>query len=500
MNNSEFSGPRYWKSLDDLAETPAFKEWVEREFPAGASELEGVNRRQFMKVMAASFGLAGLGMAGCRRPEQVILPYSKQPENVIPGIPVYYTSSQPGARDNIPVIVETHTGRPTKIEGNPSYLPYGGASSVFTQASVLDLYDPDRATKSKAGTATLSADAVRDRLAAIQQSHAADGGKGLVFLAEPSTSPSRAALVAQIKATFPAATWTEYTPIDRSTSEQAALAVFGKSLRALPQFADAKRVVSLDADFLLNADGVLSNARSFTKTRKVKDSTEATKMSRLYSVESTLTSTGSMADHRLRLSSSQMGGFIAQLGAAILAKKHVSGPLAKLLSEIGATVEVDSKWIEECAADLVDHAGHSMVIAGEHLPKSVHAIVIAINEALSAPIKYVEVPAAVAGIEATVARLNAGDVENLVILGGNPAYDAPVDLDWSSAQAKAKQIIYFGGSANETSDIASLFIARSHYLESWGDGRTFDGTLVPVQPMIEPLFPTFNELEVLARL
>lgn len=500
MNNSEFSGPRYWKSLDDLAETPAFKEWVEREFPAGASELEGVNRRQFMKVMAASFGLAGLGMAGCRRPEQVILPYSKQPENVVPGISTYFTSSQPGVRDNIPVIVETHTGRPTKIEGNPSYLPYGGASSVFTQASVLDLYDPDRATKSKAGTATLSEAAIRDRLTAIHKVHAADQGQSLLFLAEPSTSPSRAALVAQIKQTFPAATWTEYTPIDRSTSEQAALAVFGQSLRALPQFNEAKRVVSLDADFLLNADGVLAQARAFTKTRKVMDSKDASQMSRLYSIESTLTSTGSMADHRLRLSSSQMGGFVAQLGAAILAKQHITGPLSQVLAQAGQTVEVDGKWIEECATDLVEHAGHALLVAGEHLPKSVHAIVIAINQALSAPIKYVSVATAPAGIDAAVARLNQGDIQNLVILGGNPAYDAPVDLAWSSAQAKAQQSIYLGGSANETSELASLFIARSHYLESWGDGRTFDGTLVPVQPMIEPLFATFNELEVLARL
>ena len=148
MKNSEFSGPRYWKSLDDLAETPAFKDWVEREFPAGASEMEGVNRRQFMKVMAASFGLAGLGMTGCRRPEHVILPYSKQPENVIPGVPIYYSTSQPGSRDSIPLIVETHSGRPTKVEGNPSFKPYGGSTTLYAQASILDLYDPDRATKS----------------------------------------------------------------------------------------------------------------------------------------------------------------------------------------------------------------------------------------------------------------------------------------------------------------------------------------------------------------
>ena len=500
MKNSEFSGPRYWKSLDDLAETPAFTDWVEREFPAGASEMEGVNRRQFMKVMAASFGLAGLGMAGCRRPEQTILPYSKQPENVIPGVAIYYTSSMPGARDNVPLIVETQTGRPTKIEGNPSFTPYGGSTTVYTQASILDLYDPDRATKSKEGANILSPAVVRDRLEAIRQAHGADKGEGLVFLAEPSTSPSRAALVNQVKKAFPKATWTENTAIDQSTSEQAAQAVFGKSLRALPEFTKAKRVLALDAEFLINADGSLSQARDFTKTRKVKDSKDATKMSRLYSVESTLTSTGSMADHRLRLSSSQMGAFIAQIGAAVLQKKHVGGPLAAELAKIGASLKVDAKWIDACATDLVENAGHSIIVAGEHLPKSVHAIVIAINEALSAPINYVEVPTAEQGIATAAARLNKGDVETLVILGGNPVYDAPIDLDWSAAQAKATQSIYIGGEINETSQASNLFIARSHYLESWGDGRTFDGTLVPVQPMIEPLFDTFNDLEILARL
>ncbi len=500
MNDTEFSGPRYWKGLDDLAETPAFKDWVEREFPAGASELDGVNRRQFMKVMAASFGLAGLGMAGCRRPEQTILPYSKQPENVIPGVPVYYTSSQPTGRDNVPVIVETHSGRPTKIEGNPSYKPYGGATTVYTQASVLDLYDPDRATKSVAGTATLSPAAVRDRLAEISAAHSADKGAGLVFLAEPSTSPSRAALVQEIKKAFPKATWTEYAPVDLSTSEQAAQAVFGKTLRSLPQFAKAKRVLSLDADFLSGADGHTAFTRDFAKSRKVKDSKDAKKMSRLYSVESTLTATGAAADHRLRLSSTQIGAFAALVGAEILKAKKAGGAAIAKLEKAGASLNVDSKWIEECAADLVENAGKSLVVAGENLPKSVHAIVFAINDALNAPVKYVEVATAAASIEAAAARLNKGDVKTLVVLGGNPVYDAPVDLEWAATQAKAETSIYLGNAANETSAVSSLFIARSHYLETWADGRTFDGTLVPVQPMIEPLFDTLSDLEVLARL
>jgi molybdopterin-containing oxidoreductase family iron-sulfur binding subunit len=489
MNNSDFSGPRYWKSLDDLAETPAFKDWVEREFPAGASEMEGVNRRQFMKVMAASFGLAGLGMAGCRRPEQVILPYSKQPENVIPGIPLYYSSSQPGIRENIPVIVETHSGRPTKIEGNPSYEPFGGATSVYTQASILDLYDPDRATKS-----SVSETAVRDHLTEIRKAHTEDKGAGLVFLAEPSTSPSRAALAAKIKQTFPKAVWSEFSAIDRSNSEKAAKVVYGKTLRSIPDFGKAKRVLSLDADFLHDADGATGMARSFVKTRKVKDSKDAGKMSRLYAVESTMTSTGSMADHRLRLSSKQMGAFIAQIAAAL----GVALPSAAAKS--AKSLQVDAKWVEECAADLKSEVGNSLVVAGDHLPVSVHAIVFAINEALSAPVKYIELADAEAGISQAVSRLNDGSVKNLVILGGNPVYNAPADLDWAAAQARAEMSVYFGSDKNETAKAASLTIAASHYLESWGDGRTFDGALVPVQPMIEPLFPTFNELEVLARL
>jgi len=492
MNESELSGPRYWKSLDDLAETPAFNEWVEREFPAGASEMEGVNRRHFMKIMAASFGLAGLGMAGCRRPEQRILPYAQQPENLIPGVPVYYSSSAPGVHGSVPVIVETHQGRPTKIEGNPSYKPFGGATDTYTQASILDLYDPDRATKSRASGATISDTAVRDRLAALSETHSVDGGKGLVFLAEPSTSPSRLALVKAIQAKFPAATWTEYTPVSTTASEQAAAKVFGQPLRSLPNFEKAQRVLSLDADFL-GKDGNIADSKGFSKNRKVKDAKEASKMSRLYSVESGMSNTGAMADHRLRLSSSQMGAFAAKIAAALGLK------LPGNVTQAADALQLDAKWIKECAADLKENAGKSLLVAGEHLPESVHALVFAINAALKAPVSYVEVPATASGIEALAERLNDG-AKTLVILGGNPVYDAPVDLDFKSLMAKADESIHLSYSFNETSAEAGVTIARSHFLESWGDGRTYDGTLVPVQPMIEPLFPTFNELEVLARL
>ncbi len=492
MNESELSGPRYWKSLDDLAETPAFREWMEREFPAGASEMEGVNRRHFMKIMAASFGLAGLGMAGCRRPESRILPYAEQPENMIPGVPTYYSSSMPGIHGSMPIIVETHQSRPTKIEGNPSYRPYGGATDIYTQSSILDLYDPDRATRSRAAGASISVSGVRDRLTALSDAHREDGGKDLVFLAEPSSSPSRARLVEAIQAKFPEATWAEYAPVDRGAAERALAKLTGKPLRALPRYEQAKRVLAVDADFC-GKDADIGAARGFAMTRKVKDSSEASEMSRLYSVESGMTTTGAMADHRLRLSTSQIGAFVAKMAAAL------SIDLPAAANQAAATLELDAKWVAECAKDLKQHRGKSLVVAGPHLPESVHILVAAINDMLDAPIDYVEVPSAAPGIEAVAARLEQG-VKTLVILGGNPVFDAPADLDFESLMAKAEESIHLSYSFNETSAAADLLIARSHYLESWGDGRTFDGTLVPVQPMIEPLFPTFNELEVLARI
>lgn len=491
MNESELSGPRYWKSLDDLAETPSFRDWVEREFPAGASEIEGVNRRHFMKIMAASFGLAGLGMTGCRRPEQRILPYAKQPENVIPGVPVYFSSSMPGSYNNMPVIVETQQGRPTKIEGNPSYRPHGGATDVYTQASILDLYDPDRATNSRASGAAISDTAVRDRLLALNQAHGDDGGKDLVFLAEPSSSPSRARLVQALQAKFPEATWTEYAPIDRTAPDRAIAKVSGQTLRSLTKWEKAKRILSIDADFL-GKEGDISASKGFSKNRKAQDASEASRMSRLYTVESGMSTTGAMADHRLRLSTSQMGAFVAKLAMEL----GVSLPAAA--KQAAETLNLDAAWISECAADLKKNQGKSLLVAGPHLPESVHALVLAINERLDAPVDYVDVPVAAPGIEAAAARLEKG-AKTLIILGGNPVYDSPADLDFKALMAKAGESIHLSYSYNETSAEADVLIARSHYLESWGDGRTYDGTLVPVQPMIEPLFPTFNELEVLAR-
>ncbi|MBP7482835.1 MAG: TAT-variant-translocated molybdopterin oxidoreductase, partial [Lacunisphaera sp.] len=267
------TGPKYWRSLDELADTPGFREHMAREFPEGASTLEGVDRRQFMKLMAASFALGGLGLAGCRRPEKHILPYGKSVEYTIPGLPLYFATAMPLRKSAIPLLAETHAGRPTKLEGNPSYLPHGGASSLLAQASVLDLYDPERATAHTRKGDTLSTTQVNDLLASIHQTYAGNG-EGLAFLADESASPTRARLVAKLKARFPKAIWAEYEPVQDEPPLAAAQTAFGRNVKPLYRFATAKRILSLDADFFHSEAGSLYYTREFSKGRRVTKATD----------------------------------------------------------------------------------------------------------------------------------------------------------------------------------------------------------------------------------
>ena len=488
------TGPQYWRSLDELAATPGFKEQLAREFPDGASNLDGVDRRHFMKLMAASFALGGLGLSGCRRPEKNILPFGKSVEGVIPGLPQYFATAMPLRKSAIPLLAETHQGRPTKLEGNPSYAPHGGASSLLAQASVLDLYDPERATAHTKAGSVLSAAAVADLLASVGKNYATGGGAGLAFLAEESASPTRSRLVKQLRRKFPKAVWAEYEPVSDEPPLEAAQAVFGQAAKPVYRFAKAERIVSLDADFLSSESGSLYYAREFAKGRRVTKKDDP--MNRLYVAESALTLTGSMADHRLRLASSHMLAFAAALAA------KVTGDAS--FSKLAQGLDVKAEWIAECAADLTAHKGSSLVLAGAHQPAAVHAVAYAINAALGnigRTIDFVEVAAdTAASIGDLAASIKSGAVKTLVILGGNPAYNAPADLDWAAIQKSVGDVIRVGYYADETSAHAGTHLATAHYLESWGDARTADGTILPVQPMILPLFGGVSEIEVLARI
>ncbi len=495
--SEQLNGPKYWRSLDEMAATPGFQEHLQREFPEGASELQGVDRRHFFKLMAASFALGGVGLAaGCRRPEAHILPYGKSVEGVVPGLPLYFATAMPIRKSAVPVLAETHQGRPTKLEGNPSYAPYGGGTNAFVQASVLDLYDPDRATTHTLGGRAATVAAVQDKLSGIGRAYTDSQGEGLAFLAEESGSPTREALVRRLKAKFPRAIWAEYEPVRETPPAAAAQAVFGRNVQPHYQFAKAKRILSLDADFFHAEAASLYYSREFAKGRKVTSVKD--EMNRLYVAESAFTLTGGMADHRLRLATSHMLGLAAAIAAQITGDSAFA-PLAQ-----GLDFKDKDKWIAACAEDLRSHRGQSLVVAGAHLPAEVHAIAYAINVALGnvgQTIDFLEVPASDAASIGDLANaIKAGSVKTLVVLGGNPVYNAPADLDWASLQKSVGEVIRYGYYVDETSQLASAHIAATHYLESWGDARTADGTIVAVQPMILPLFNGLTDIEVLARI
>lgn len=487
------TGPKYWRSLDELADTPGFREHMAREFPEGASSIEGVDRRQFMKLMAASFALGGLGLAGCRRPESHILPYGKSVEYTVPGLPLYFATAMPLRKSAIPLLAETHQGRPTKLEGNPSYLPHGGASSLLAQASVLDLYDPERAAAHTKQGNPLSATQVNDLLASINKTYAGNG-EGLAFLADESSSPTRARLVAALKAKFPRAIWAEYEPVSDEPPVAAAQAAFGRNVKPVYRFAKAKRILSLDADFFHAESGSLYYAREFAKGRRVTKPTDP--MNRLYVAESGFSLTGSMADHRLRLASSHILALAAAIGGQVVGTNN--------FESLTKGLDVNAQWVEQCAKDLLAHPGESLVVAGAHQPAAVHVIAYAMNAKLGAlgkTVDFVEVPAtAAATIGAVATAIKAGSVKTLVIVNGNPAYNAPADLEFGALLKSVSDVIRFGYYNDETSALSGTHLAATHYLESWGDARTADGTIVPVQPMIMPLFNGLMEVELLARL
>jgi molybdopterin-containing oxidoreductase family iron-sulfur binding subunit len=393
--NAGMNGPQYWRSLDELAEKPAFKEWLHREFPEGASEAEGVNRRNFLKIMAASFAVAGLGATGCRRPEQYILPYSKQPEGTIPGIPVYYTTSFPDGKDNLPLVAETHQHRPTHVEGNRDFLPYGGGVNRFASASVLNLYDPDRMTSAYEGTRRITAERVKDILAGLTAKFGPTSGQGMAILAEPSSSPTRLRLKKALLKKYPRLMWAEYSAVDQDNPERAAARLLGKPARPLYSLDKAKRVLSVDSDFLNSEPGSVGMARAFSRARKVKDQADAKKMARLYVAESAFTITGTMGDHRLRLSSGNMTALMAALVAEILELTGGDPRLASVLRERSVGLPVDPKWIHECAQDLVQHAGESVVVPGTHLSVEAQQLAIFANQLLGAldkTVSFVELP------------------------------------------------------------------------------------------------------------
>jgi MoCo/4Fe-4S cofactor protein with predicted Tat translocation signal len=476
------TGPEYWRSLEELAGSEEFQEMLHREFPKGASEwLDTFSRRGFLKTMGASLALAGL--TGCTKmPFTEIVPYVKQPENVIPGRPKYYATAFTLGGYASPILVESHMFRPTKIEGNPEHPAGFAGTDLYAQASILNLYDPDRAQNITYLGDVRSWNAFMEAVRGPMSVQKSVAGSGVRILTQTVSSPTLAAQIRSYMDANPQAKWHVYEPINRDNVVEGAKMAFGEPVETRYDLSKADVIVSLDADFLYAGfPGFTRYTRDFAARRN-----PDANMNRLYVIESTPSSTGMKADHRLPLRASEIENFGRALASAVG------------MNAGGSASSEQQRFISALAKDLQAHKGSSVVVAGHHQPAVVHALAHALNQGLGNVGKTVFYTDPIdtnpvnrnESLHALVEDMRAGKVDLLLILGGNPAYDAPAELEFASAlKSDAVNLkIYLGTHRNETAVLCQWHVPEAHYLEAWSDGRAYDGTASIVQPLIEPLY------------
>ena len=489
------AGPEYWRSLEELAGSPSFQDALHREFPKGASEwLDSVSRRGFLKVMGASLGLAG--MTGCvRLPIEPIVPYVRQPEELIPGRPMYYASATTLGGYASPVLVESHMGRPTKIEGNDLHPASLGGTDIFTQASLLTMYDPDRSQMTMSMGDMRSwptfMSAIRGPLTEQKMMH----GSGLRILTPAVSSPTLAAQLNDLLKIYPGAKWHVYQPVNRDNVLEGAKLAFGQPVETRYNFAAADVIVSLDADFL--AAGFPGNVRYIRDYAKRRNP-DAGAMNRLYVIESTPSATGAKAEHRWPVQARDIEGIARSLGAAFG------------VSAGAGTGKNDDAFFGALGDDLRAHQGSSVVIVGDHQPPVVHALAHAINAKLGnvgKTVFYTDTVDAnpinqMQSIQDLATDIRAGNVDLLVILGCNPVYDAPAELNFADLlkSEKIAMRVHLGLYQDETAELCQWHVDQAHELESWSDGRAYDGTVSIVQPLIAPLYGGKSAHELVALL
>ncbi len=475
------NGKEYWRSVEEFVDAPEFEEFVKYEYPSHAEEWDSsLSRRNFMKVMGASLAFAGL--SGCViQPAEQIVPYVSHPEGLIPGKPLFFATSMTLGGVSNGLLARSNDGRPTKIEGNPEHPGSLGATDVFAQASLLNLYDPDRSQEILyRGNPKTWQDFMKEIRTRVEETRG-DGGTGIHFLTETVTSPSLIDQFKKLQTELPNAKWHQYEPVNDDNASAGAKMAFGSPSQAVYKFDRAERILSLDADILSGFN--VRYIKDFSKGRALSE--EKKEMNRLYSVETTMSLTGAKADHRLAVKPSQM----PQIAAAIAGAVGVSGAQSDY-SE-------NAKWIAEMAKDLQEHKGKSLVVAGINQPPVVHALAHAMNEALGnigQTVEFIEPLAANSEKTQTeqlaelIKDIDAGSVKTLVILGGNPVYNTPVDLKLNKERLdKVPYRIHFGEYLNETGILCHWHIAAANYLESWADSRAYDGTVSISQPLIKPL-------------
>jgi len=505
MTNDSPKGRDYWKSLDHLAETPVFQEFLYREFPQGASELtelnDPVSRRAFISLMGASLALAGL--AGCRRPVEKIIPYVVAPEEIIPGVPNYYATTMPFMSNAFGLIVESHEGRPTKIEGNPGHPATLGRSNTFIQGSILDLYDPDRSRAVLQNGRQSSWNDLVTFWRGLHDRYSQSRGRGLAILVVPFSSPTLSRLAHLFRTTFPEAGWASYEPAGNESEYEGVRLATGQVLQPIYHIDKADVILSLDSDFVYAESDNIRNAQGFIDGRRV--SSEQDGMNRLYIVESFFSNTGALADHRLRIPSSLVGAFIAAVALELQAQDVALGDNAMLGQY--SQHEFDREWIRILAADLIRARGKSLVLAGRQQSAAVHALACVINSALGNigdTVSFHEISdselSSTESLKNLVDDIKSRRIKTLAILGGNPAYDAPVDLNFAEALKELDHSIHLSSHVDETSGAVEWHIPMAHYLESWGDARSTHGAVSVIQPLIAPLYGGASSVEVLSLL
>ncbi len=493
-------GKQYWRSLNQLADTEDYRSFMENEFPEGTIEhADGLSRRKFLSLMGASVALAGL--AGCRRPVEKIIPYVIPPEDVVPGVPLFYASAMPFGLKPVGVIVENHEGRPTKLEGNKDHPASMGKTNSFVQASILNLYDPDRSqyVRNTEGDSNLESclSAWDDAINSFGK-----GGEKLAILSTEFSSPTLSRLKKEFLTKYPKAQWVAYDPVSDENIHRGIETATGTSAQSIYSLDKAQVILSLDSDFLQTESDMIRHLSDFSKGRRVTD--EHGKMNRLYVAESGYSVTGAMADHRIKMQSNHVAAFAAAIAVELNKQGiHISG-----IDGIKSPgFSFDKSTLKAVVKDLIANKGESLVIAGRRQPAHVHALVTAMNEALMnngktvayAPFAHA-IPSDVEALSSLVEGMNSGAISGLIILGGNPVYNAPVDLSFQQALEQIEFSIHLSSTYNETSQLTTWHIPENHFLESWNDVATAQGPLSIVQPQIEPLYSSISDIELLGSL
>ncbi len=503
---------QYWRGIDGLENAAELQEALRQQFPHVARLPEGhIDRRRFMRLLGASLALAGVTLSGCRRwPVEEILPHSAQPEGTAPGVPQYYASSFELDGVSTGVVVKSYDGRPIKIEGNPEHPFSRGATDCWMQASILEMYDPERSHRFvERVPATETAESIQTSFREVERKGAdfqrfsaahfrafrEKSGAGLAILIPPHSSPTVARLKRELETAMPQARWFTYQPLHRDFEQEGSRLAFDRALRPQISLDKAQVIATFDSDLLGTHPAKLRLARDWAAGRKT---VSEGRMNRLYTVESGYSITGSVADLRLAVPPSRVAQCLGYIAARL-------GLIDSVPEELG---EATVQWLDVLVADLIENRGASVVSAGPAQPAEAHQLVWAINESLGnfgQTIRFTDEPLAASrgNIESLVHLsnlLNGNVIQTLVILGGNPVYDAPADihLNFASTPDRPLTTIHVSSYENETSQHCTWSVPAAHFLECWGDGRAWDGTCSIQQPLILPMFDGLSVVDLLS--